>query len=359
MNSIDVIEILSSDDEVEGLHGTNDQHHVVAESSSSPTTDRDLMERLKSHCWKCQEPLQIAGLSKSAGDNVNDTFCCYKMHLHPLFEVPICFVCERDVAAVETDFEAAQQKGKNDNGDANESEWCSGCGTHEDDVDSCLWYCEECPRATCNRCVEQANGGKAMDPEASENSNWKCPYCSPPTPLLELKSCHAEIMSCAFSSEDGKNGRSALDVLRELEVVESKKKECEQVEERAYLDQIREEIRQEIERDRRNDANDEDIEEAVEEEFSFWLNDMQRHEERLSDMASALQDEIAMNHPEVDVKQFYASIGHLPNGSNDDGVATEHPEWKVEAERAMAQRDAEARSNRKGRRSKQVVGRSE
>ena len=98
------------------------------------------LEELKSKCWKCLVQLRM--------DEASDEMCCYAMHTHPLFEVPICCICSSEVAAVEADHESDQEE---------DSQFCSGCGNHEDDLDFLL-ICDKCHRGMCKKCVSQSYG---------------------------------------------------------------------------------------------------------------------------------------------------------------------------------------------------------
>jgi hypothetical protein len=289
----------------------NDQQQQLV-----PTTTATF-EELQSKCWKCLVTLKL--------DNTDGEFCCYAMHTHPLFNVPTCCVCSQEVAAVEVDSHE-------------DAEWCSGCGLHETDLDdSLLFLCDgtDCYRAFCGTCVAQANGGGHVGAKeanrliaSDDDSPWQCPLCTTPTALQNLQA-HMDRLS---SADNGDKERTVDDVLRELDIVESKKEECENFEQPECVQDMRNQIREELIAE---NCQPDELEDEVQAEIDQWLEETQKHEQRLSDLASNLQDELETIH-DVDLAKYYkgSSYGH---DEQETAETNDEPDWKKEADAEIEQ----------------------
>ena len=120
--------------------GTNDTKRNSDQSDESDVTATT--EELKSKCWKCLVNLRVDKNDTRSGFNdESEWMCCYAMHTHPLFQVPICCVCSREVSR------RVEESGS-------ESDFCVGCGEDEDCFDFLL-LCDRCDRAICPTCVSK------------------------------------------------------------------------------------------------------------------------------------------------------------------------------------------------------------
>jgi hypothetical protein len=140
--------------------------------------------------------------------------------------------------------------------------------------------------------------------------------------------------------------KSVEELLMELEAVEQKKLECEQTWE--HEEETREAIRQELS-EKRSSSNksaaeddgfveegDHYLEQKVQEQFDEWKDDLERHERRLSDMISCLQDELETHG--FNLKEYYATTTAMPENSE-----SSEPSWKQAADKAIMEREQEDR----------------
>ena len=146
------------------------------------------------------------------------------MHLHPVLEVPICFVCWRQVLA-------AQEE--------------------QQDVFFC---CDKCPAKFCETCVAKAYGGgelgvqqaHRLQQQPDESEEWACPKCQTPPPLVELQQFVQQVLSgdgtINMSKGDSKQQQKQPRCTREQVVDEYLKVE----QERDLVDKQRESKRREI-----------------------------------------------------------------------------------------------------------------
>ena len=281
--------------------------------SISPTRATTFHE-LKSRCWKCSVLLRM--------DDTSEEMCCYAMHTHPLFEVPICCVCSSEVAAVEADHDVDQEE---------DAEFCSGCGSHEDELEL-LFLCDKCKRGMCPKCVSQAHGGGAKGDAVvtkltKEDGSWFGPCCLKPFVIKKLK----EDME-RYAEQEAPE-RSDEQVLHELDIVESKKRECEEWDNEENLRDLESRIRDELTSSMKEGFDIDWLEEEVASEMERWHKQMEQHEERLADLAASLQEELSRRN--VDLKAFYEKIGLL-----DSGPAEEEP-WKRAADEEISKRELE------------------
>jgi hypothetical protein len=121
------------------------------------------------------------------------------------------------------------------------------------------------------------------------------------------------------------SSKSKEDLLIELQVVEQKKQECEQLWEQE--EETRAAVRQELVE---TDISPTEVDQHVEEEMHVWREQQEKHEVRLDDMISTLQDELESRH-NFNLKQFYHSELQLIG----------EPVWKQAADKAIAIREQE------------------
>jgi hypothetical protein len=274
-------------------------------SSSSYTYNKDL-SFWRFHCWACKVELRTP---KKTTDS-NEVLICYALHEHPLLKVPCCCVCAKEMADQEDDDDAP-----------NDSVCCS-CGRQEEHLEK-VFLCDSCPRAMCDTCVTQAHQDATVADEiTSSNAEWQCCHCQPPNPLQALQEFLVSL------KEDSTPERTVDELLTELEVVETKKKEC--MEQLEGEQMTKEEIRQELELE--HEFSKSELEEQVEEEFDAWKVKLEQHELRLSDTISTLHDELeALGY---NLKEFYQRAMTIPAAD-----VLQEPSWKKAADKAIAERE--------------------
>jgi ribosomal protein L29 len=345
------------------------------DSSDTHATDSTLpppplIEALKYQCWKC-------GVSFRQ----DNAFCFYVMHVHPVLEVPICFVCSRQVmaAAQEEDNEMTNTKVKpeqkqlfkseeEESRDKETNDFCMGCGEDEEMVDV-LFCCDKCPAKFCETCVAKAFGGGEEGVQRThqlqqETEEWSCPKCQPPLPLEQLQQFVQGMTSSSYKENaDGStpNKKSSLQlhrrpreqVLDEYMKVEQERELVDWLLSPEQVAKKRIEIRNELLKKRgklatgsspnkklsgelkkeEEEEEEDELEGQVESELQVWEQQMQDHDARLTDMSTTLQDEMgAMN-----VAIPYLAIPELEAKAT--SVADE-PEWKKQADLECIQRQA-------------------
>ncbi|KAL7559578.1 hypothetical protein ACA910_006985 [Epithemia clementina (nom. ined.)] len=238
-------------------------------------------------CWVCSEDLQTD----------DGEFCLYRRHPHPL--IPPLNEDEDDedkaasiqsTVAVVASVCGACGPALVDN-DSDE-ELCALCLKSEEDGDM-FFLCdgEDCTRMVCETCVAVCNGGGEQGGriallQRKSKDLWLCPVCKPPPTLYKTPSCNAP-------------DRTVEMAFQELDLVETEHRKT--LEELDQKDEKRQEIAAELASDAT--ASEEDIED----EFQLWLDKMDRHQIRLSDTISHLQDEIEVVH-RYDLTDLYKKL---------------------------------------------------
>jgi hypothetical protein len=292
---------------------SSDDDEVLPSANKKPTTHfkhgekKDDMERtnidfLQSACWKCNVQL------RHPDQETRRDLCCYAMHTHPLLQVPMCCVCSEEVAAAEVQ-------------DDDESCCCSTCGRDEDEVET-FFLCDgaACRRAICKMCLLQAHGNDAgvVTQLLGGDDTWRCCICDPPAPLQALQKHLTELQERPETSSKSKE-----DLLIELQVIEQKKQECVQLLEQE--EETRAAVRQEL---AETDIPPTEVDQHVEEEMHVWREQQEKHEVRLADMISTLQDKLESRH-NFNLKHFYYVEKQL----------TGEPAWRQAADKAIAIRE--------------------
>jgi hypothetical protein len=297
--------------------------HTPTTDDKNPVASSNNIDFWKCHCWKCQVELRHPDHEDA------DTMCCYALHAHPLLEIPVCCLCSEEVDAM---LMIPSSSGGGQKGGQEEDTFCCSCGDPEDEVDM-LFLCDEenCQRAICDTCVEQAFGeAVGIVERLSKNSNpWKCCCCNPPPPLKELQDHLKEL------KERPTNNKKTVDeLLVELECVEKKKRGC--LERLDSEDEMRREIVREVLMGSSSHPLTE-LNEQAKEEFGIWKSDQKRQNWRLDDMIASIRDELE-------------SLGFDLNKYHHDELVPSTTQTEDEMERegkASADREVEARKSKK------------
>jgi SNF2 family DNA or RNA helicase len=298
----------AGDDDEEAFGDCDDDEQDVP-----PTT-----EELSSQCWKCHATLRIP---PSLNRTSKSKFCLYAMHAHPLLQVPVCSVCSEEIAQF----------------DREDDNTCHGCAI--DDPESLLFLCDNCPRSFCGTCIAQSYGGgreglRQTKRLEDDDSPWKCPFCDPPPTLQSLqKDLDTPTDSDSASVEPQQPRRDVEEVLEELALVEEEKQFCqEQGDNPAATESKRQDIANDL-RQSQPDLSEEELNSLVEEALEEWVDLCTKHDHRLSDMASSLQEELV--NLGVDLAWCYNEYFKAEGVGRED---EEEPDWKREADRVIWER---------------------
>lgn len=170
------------------------------------------LAELQTKCWCCHISF--------VGDAVHTTTANAVswhpiMHLHPLWNIPVCIACREDVEEVL------------DRDESEGDQICAGCAGRLG-VSDTLFVCDRggCPRGFCRPCLLQCNGGdeQAADEGLAEGETWSCPVCSPPGPLQQLQ---GSVSSPKDFRNEELQERDHEQVIIELQEAEIAKADCE------------------------------------------------------------------------------------------------------------------------------------
>jgi SNF2 family DNA or RNA helicase len=274
-------------------------------------------------CWICEVPL-CNPISTSRNLQVS----CYAVHTHPTLKVPVCCVCSDQVTA---NLLSQKENAKEEN------ELCSVCArVPEKDL---LFLCDnpscesfqsqeeeeegtKLPQQICAKCVTQ-RAKPMIDPHLLQTQllhqevSWHCICCNP-TKSIQL----LQLLLESISSESSTSTASIEDILGDLETVEAKKRDCEELLE--HEDDYRDEIKQELLE-----------EEQVDAEFTEWKTLQMHHYTRLCDMITKLQEDA--ERLGFNLKEHYLS------GSQHQQSLEAEPLWKQEADQACRERERQER----------------
>lgn len=309
-------------------------------------------------CWKCHVTLKIPPQASSSSspskkpstsqEPQSSMFCYYAMHVHPTLQVPICSVCNEEVSSYyESQLQSQQQKQQQPGDDDND--YCYACAT-----DATLVVCDFCPRAFCTTCVAQAFGGgqkgkNIVQSLLQEDDAWNCILCLPPVALQGLQD-ELKVPQQDETKDDGDNKnnnnnnekRPVEEVLRELDLVEQEQRRCQQQWDDVEVMTAK---RREIETELRG-LSPSEMKVLVDDEIQALKELAIRHDRRLGDMASSLQEELEVVH-NVDLAKVYEDIfgygirnknnnDDRNNNNNDD--TDETSDWKKAADDEIDQR---------------------
>ena len=274
---------------------------TVEYESMEDTTPMEVDTSDSYFCWRCQVELY----------NKNDPNgrSLYAVHVHHLLKVPTCSVCAEKLNAAYADADLEE-----------EDAVCLACGGA--DETGTLFLCDgdtNCPfhnSGWCADCIAQAQGtpDKARDIAQSlqrDDAPWKCPLCNPP-PCLRKLQLLVKDESDGDDDEQPQSTRTVEQALQHLFDVESEKTAClEKLEEAGTVEGI-EKMRILFRKDLLSKYGEDEnaLEQAVEEEVSVWLKQLNDHDERLSDMAASLRDELD-NCFKLDLEKVYNN--YLPD----------------------------------------------
>ena len=283
--------------------------------------EQERIDFFKEHCFICRVPL-----CNPFQRDVERS--CYALHSHPSLKVPVCVVCSDEIANLELTKYTHQAREEEDN------DICGLCGSTNAEK---LFLCDEigCDASRssiCDQCVQHANPTLDLaELEASEQA-WYCPCCNPPKVIETLQQFLVELQKRQQSPTGSKETR-AQSLLEDLQLVESKKAECEET-----LDgQESYKIEIELELTRAGSAFEEGIQDQVQDEFDLWLEAQHKHHARLVDMITVLHE--ALEQGGLDLKEHY-----LKEDANDRNYEVkEEEDWKIQADRVIAIRDMEER----------------
>lgn len=142
-----------------GLARKTKRQAASAAASDEETFHHELrsLEFLKNHCWACQLWIHHPGFENNQNE---DEICCNALHLHPVFNVPVCVVCAETIEAVERKIRPNRIASKDDEAKEDDREdrltACNACGKIQDEEEDYV-RCGVCPRAVCPNCFEQAH----------------------------------------------------------------------------------------------------------------------------------------------------------------------------------------------------------
>lgn len=324
-------------------------------ATTTATKSEAAATRLIRSCWKCAVDLAV-----ESGE-----FCLYATHAHAVLNVPVCSVCADQVAAVDMNMNTnmnanidSKNDDVNDDMDMDRSETCAGCAasTNDEDEDTLVLFCCDrellvdndngdndknvCGRVFCKNCVVQAHGGGAIGRAHAQTlqddltGTWFCLACEPPAALqtLQLALEQGECMHHNDATTIGVTSPRSVDtILSELCLVETAKRECEEM----STTERDEERRLEFVKELSESLSGADLEEAVQDELTEWNEMCYKHDLRLGDTIASLQDELETVH-NVDLAACYEKLGlqHRQSQSGTD----DRPDWARSADRELDQR---------------------
>lgn len=281
-----------------------EQKPVVTPKSASP---KHKIDSLKYRCWnpRCEVPL-------CNPKHRNLELSCYALHSHPLLRIPICSVCSDDIAQIELSRLDTQNV---------QEDVCNTCG-NESDV---LFLCDgdKCSRTMCGECIKQAsNSAEILEELEASNEDWHCCHCQP-TKIIQVLQSHVEQLAeeastCAVNLDE---------LINELQMVEEKKAECENVlgEEETYRNEIKSELSH-----AESNEDPSQFEATVQNEIDLWKEVQERHYNRLLDMISLLQEDLERR-GDFNLKELYTKPA--------DESMEKEPQWKMDADKAIYKRE--------------------
>ena len=312
------------DDDDARSHAGDDNNSTASSSSastpdqgSSPSSATTLpysLETLKTACWVCECTLQLEP----------PHFCLYATHCHLHLHVAVCCLCSEQLLAI-----AEEQDNKEEDDD---DDVCYGCASESQATT--LLCCSDCEHEYCVQCVQKAVGNLEIVQQLLESDNdddWKCLACDPPPQLRELQ--HSLNANATISTTLPL--RTLDRVLYELKMVEEERCHCIQ-----QLDQEDEQLEC-IQRELKCETD------ALE-EFETWKELLLKHEKRLQDMISILQDELKESFQVKDIVGLYRALDLEPqrkekteDDDDDDDDDENKPEYAHAADKAISKRQKE------------------
>ncbi|CAB9508961.1 ISWI chromatin-remodeling complex ATPase ISW2 [Seminavis robusta] len=298
------------------------------ESDNDSDIENPTTQQLSCLCWKCHVKLKLPNSTQ---------FCCYAMHVHPVLQVPVCCVCSEEVA-----------NHQNGSAGTDGDDICHGCAEPADT----MFLCDRCPRQFCSTCVAQANGGgdkglKFADQLAEEEDDWMCLMCGPEPELEELQqgldqkstATTVDQLSQDSADVDSSPKRSVDEILKELDCVEAEQRACEKWDDPAFLAAKRLEISREYERENPHSSADE-VAKFEEGEIKRLIKEWGKHDARLGDMATSLQEELEVGH-KLDLAKVYRKYFSEEGFTDQNAGEGEEvdPEWKRKADEEIRRRD--------------------
>ena len=285
-----------------------------AETRLSSRRSIPLLSTRSKECWVCSVALELP-----VGQ-----FCWYTPHAHPLFPplddddeeedcddstresralmrksvVNVCSVCAEDLVnnddnAMSSHKTPTDVDDDNDDNDEISGEKCAMCLKSMDENDQVaenFFLCDSCPRSFCDVCIATCHGGgdkgyATIRQLENSKEKWSCPVCELPAPLHQ--------QNCDEPTE-----RTLETVLEELQIVEEEYQEA--LEQLEHDDEKLEEIVTEIEQEE-GDMID------CDKELELWRHALERHQSRLADTISRLQDELQNVHC-FNLNNFYEQV---------------------------------------------------
>ncbi|KAL3943890.1 MAG: hypothetical protein SGBAC_002048 [Bacillariaceae sp.] len=279
--------------------------------------EREKLDFLQEHCFACQVPLCHPFLR-----NVERS--CYALHSHPTLKVPVCVVCSDEIANLELTKHELEQE---------DDDICGLCCSSDNEK---MYLCDEsacCASriSVCDQCILHAHPTLDLPELEASDQEWSCPCCKPSDVIEKLQDYLGELQERQQSPSGSKETR-VESLLTDLQLVESKKTECERALDRqeSYKMEMESELT-------RAGSEHGDIEEVAQEEFDLWLDAQHKHHARLVDMITILQE--ALEQEGLDLKEYYLRENATRDNSNNGGVEAE--DWRIQADRVNAQREAE------------------
>ncbi|CAJ1961919.1 unnamed protein product [Cylindrotheca closterium] len=268
----------------------------------------------KEHCFACQVPL-----CNPFQRNVERS--CYALHSHPNLRVPVCVVCSDEIANLELTKHEAEEE---------DNEICGLCGSNAEKMFLCDGSeCRASRSSICDQCVQNANPTLDLEELEASDQDWYCPCCKPPNVISQLRNYLEELQTRQQSSTGSKETRIES-LLEDLQLVESKKAECEE----ALDDQESYNIEIELELTRSTGfASCKNIKDQVQGEFDLWLEAQHKHHARLVDMITVLHE--ALEQEGLDLKEHYFKEDTADRNNSE---AAEVEDWKIQADMEIAKR---------------------
>ena len=305
-------------------------------------------------CWPCGVPLRPMGgwpkvedKTYSPAEEQISLPSLYMTHVHPSIGVACCLTCAEESGKLLSNEDACAgcgqpvdcgSSGGYDGGGYN-GDWNGGSSFGDDtnvkmlETDTIFLLCDSCPRSFCFNCVAAANGVINTMSLISEGNDmpWPCLICSPPSLLLRLRKKFIETV--AEKENNWKNhltyqqDRTVEDVASELYTAECAKIECDSIfDSNTRLNELNVEIKDEI---LQMSSSVVGITAPVDNELITWKNQWLRHERRLDDTISSLQDELRLKHGVVNDSALYRDMGLITKEGEKE------PEWKTKADKEV------------------------
>ena len=316
---------------------------ALATTDKTPQDERftpSLLDHSKS-CWVCSISLQFP----------------YSPHAHPLipsFETEenarkqgkssqtqkvvaaqVCAVCAPELIYHDKNIKSPMPE-TSQGEDENTSQVCicALCLTSEIDSNSENFFlCDECPRSLCDICISICHGGGEAGHDRVQKlrncpDKWACPICDPPD------SMYREIIPPTDQP------RVLEDAYAELQYVEQARTNALK-----ELDQV--DIEQEQDHEDNNDCEMCDLimndlekgdpkrkftDEERTEEIELWKEETRKHEVRLLDTISLLEDEF-QNTFGCDLQDVYRKLEAESTKSTEASIPT--PRWDLELNKIL------------------------